>query len=201
MSTTFALHTDEDLLIQLKRGEEQALKMIFNKYYAPLYRFAREMLKERLAAEDAVQDVMLKIWEKRDTLIITTALKSYLYMAVRNHCLNQLKIAGRKNWLEDGIEDDSRFSTNDVADILHAKSLEHKIQIVIENMPPKCALIFKMSRFEGKSYKEMAEDLGLSVKTIENQMGKALQIMREQLQPYIKEAMLMLLVFFKSMHL
>lgn len=201
MTKTAVLYSDEDLLQKLKNGDEQALKMIFNKYYAPLYRFAREILKEKLAAEDAVQDVMLKVWEKRETMVITTAFKSYLYMAVKNHCLNQLKIAGRKNWLEDGMEDDNRFSTNDVADILNAKTLENKIQLVIESLPPKCALIFKMSRFEGKSYKEMAQDLGLSVKTIENQMGKALQILREQLNPYIKESIMMLIALFKCINL
>lgn len=193
MAVVTELYTDDLLLERLKAGDEHALKLLFSKYYAPLYRFAREILKEKLAAEDAVQDVMLKVWERRSSIHITTALKSYLYMAVKNHCLNQLKIAGRKNWLEEGMEDDERFAINNVAEQLHAKTLEQKIHQVIESLPPKCALIFKMSRFEGKSYKEMADELDLSVKTIENQMGKALQILRENLSPYIKESLLILI--------
>lgn len=193
MSSTAELITDEQLFTRLNQHDVSGLEVLFKRYYKPLWRFAKDMLGDSDQAEDAVQEVFGKIWEKRGSIYISSTVKGYLYTAVRNNCLNLIKTNARKNFLEEGMEDDSRFSVEDVQAKLAAKTMQQKINTALELLPPKCGIIFKMSRFEDKSYKEIAEDLGLSVKTVENQMGKALQLMRTYLQPYMKELYTMII--------
>lgn len=182
---TVELHSDTALLKRLAENEHTALELLFKQYYKQLVRFAREIVKSNDQAEDMVQEVFVKIWEKRNQLSDSVQLKPYLYVAVKNHCLNQLKLNERKYWMEDEMEDDIRLSTPDATGQLDAKQLQSKIEQAIEALPPKCGLIFKMSRFEEKSYKEIAEALELSIKTVENQMGKALAILRQSVGNYL----------------
>jgi RNA polymerase sigma-70 factor (family 1) len=178
------LFSDEELIQRIINNDSIGLELLFKRYYAQLVRFAKEILKNKDQAEDMVQEVFTKIWERREKLQINSQVKSYLYVAVKNHCFNQLKLNDRKHWMDEDMEDDMRISTPDSTSMIDAKTLEQKIQLAIEALPPKCGLIFKMSRFEEKSYKEIAEALELSIKTVENQMGKALYLMRASLAPY-----------------
>jgi RNA polymerase sigma-70 factor (ECF subfamily) len=190
------LYSDEQLMFRINNDDEQALELLFKKYYSQLVRFAREILKSKDQAEDMVQEVFVKIWDKRKTISINTQAKAYLFVAVKNHCFNQLKLNERKYWMDEGMEDDIRISTSEGHNQLDAKQLEQHIKLAIDALPPKCGLIFKMSRFDEKTYKEIAEILGLSVKTIENQMGKALMLMRGSLAPYIAQSLLLILSIF-----
>lgn len=99
--------------------------------------------------------------------------------------------------MEEGMEDDERIAVNDVIDHIAAKTLNEKIQKAIELLPDKCKLTFQLSRFENMSYKEIAETMNVSVKTVENQMGKALSVLRASLAPYMKD-MVMGLIFLLS---
>jgi RNA polymerase sigma-70 factor (ECF subfamily) len=193
------LYTDEQLMARMSSGDQQALEQLFRKYYTPLVRFAREILRNTEQAEDMVQEVFTKIWTKRESIDITTYAKSYLYVAVKNHCFNMLKQNEKKHWMDESMEDDIRLSTADTSGNVDAKKLESDIHAAIDKLPPKCGLIFKMSRFEDKSYKEIAEALELSVKTVENQMGKALALLRTALGPYLKDlvSILLILVFWR----
>jgi RNA polymerase sigma-70 factor (family 1) len=187
------LVTDEQLIIRVGDDDKQALEQLFRKYYKPLVRFAKEIVKSKDQAEDMVQEVFVKIWDRRQSIHINSQVKSYLYVAVKNHCFNQLKLNERKQWLEDGMEDDIRIATTEAHNKLDTIQLEQQIQSAIAALPPKCGLIFKMSRFEEKTYKEIAEALELSVKTVENQMGKALTLMRASLSHYLTLPLLSLL--------
>ncbi len=182
-STT--LQADYAILLKLQQNDEQAMELLFKTHYKALLRFAKTILKDASQAEDTVQDVFIKIWEKRQNLIINTSLKSYLYMAVRNHCLNALKLNERKYWMEEGMENDEKMATNDVENKLIAKSLQQQITQAIELLPDKCKLTFQLSRYENMSYKEIAETMNVSIKTVENQMGKALATLRNYLNPYL----------------
>jgi RNA polymerase sigma-70 factor (ECF subfamily) len=183
------------LLDRLKSGDEQSLEQLFKTYYNSLVRFAMGIIKDQSDAEDAVQQVFVKLWENREGLSIHTAIKAYLYMAVKNTCFNRLKQQEKKYWLEDGMDDDIQFSVDNTMQQIHTKSLEKQIQQSLEMLPPKCGLIFKLSRFEEKSYKEIAEILNISVKTVENQMGKALQLMRESLKEHLTSIAIALSLF------
>ena len=185
-----------DIFELIKNSDRNAYEQLFKMYYTPLVSFARNIIRDTDAAEDLVQEVFVKIWERKHTIEIKTSVKAYLYMAVKNHCLNKLKTEQRNAFLNDEMADDVRVATNNTEEYSNTIELSKHIDNALNLLPPKCAVIFKMSRFEDKTYKEIAEALELSVKTVENQMGKALSIMRGALSPYLNQVYLWLTIFF-----
>jgi RNA polymerase sigma-70 factor (ECF subfamily) len=184
-ATLHQINLDNALLQQMKQGDKKALETLFKTYYSSLVKFARNILKNTEQAEDITQDVFIKIWDKRQDLENITSFKAYLFIAVRNQCFNILKVNERKNWLDDEPENYENYMTNHVEANLNAKDLNGKINEAIELLPEKCKLTFQLSRFENLSYKEIAETMNVSVKTVENQMGKALALLRKSVLPYL----------------
>ncbi|MEQ9296924.1 MAG: RNA polymerase sigma-70 factor [Cyclobacteriaceae bacterium] len=173
-----------DLLIRkfLSQGEEQVFDLLFRKMYAPLCHFALKMVNEKTAAEEVVSDVFLKLWNHRDYIEINTSAKSYLYASVRNKSLDFLR-KEKKKPIQHEISAAANCMDNcvSVLDSLALEDLNRKVQMTMCELPPKCQLIFRMSREEGLRYAEIADQLDLSVKTIETQMGRALKHMKEKL--------------------
>jgi RNA polymerase sigma-70 factor (ECF subfamily) len=166
------------------RGDNDAFENIFRQYYQPLCRYAATLTLSNEEAEDIVQRVFVKIWEQRERLNIHSSLKSYLYKMVQHHFLNDL----RRNKLRTMHEDAMKTEKNDQLSAgleIESAELKKKIQAVFEKLPEQCRLIFRLSRVEELRYKEIAEVLGISIKTVENQMGKALKIMRAELADYL----------------
>jgi len=175
----------EQLTTTLKAGNLTAFEMLFRTYYQPLCNYAFTFVQDRDEAEEIVQSTFLNIWEKRENLSIHTGVKPYLYAMVRNACLNVLKhekIKQQHATMEMAI---AERSIESVARTVIASELEGKIHDAMDHLPEQCRLIFKLSRFEDLKYAEIAEQLNISIKTVENQMGKALRIMREQLRDYL----------------
>lgn len=175
----------EQLLPSLKGGNITAFEMLFRTYYQPLCNYAYTYVQDRDEAEEIVQATFLNIWEKRNNLAIHTGVKPYLYAMVRNACLNVLKhekIKQQHAAMEMAVADRSVESTTRT---VMAMELETRIYQAMDKLPEQCRLVFKLSRFEELKYGEIAEQLNISVKTVENQMGKALRIMREQLKDYL----------------
>ncbi|TNE81608.1 MAG: RNA polymerase sigma-70 factor [Bacteroidetes bacterium] len=187
MNLRAAEQSDEQLLLALKEGSEQALHKLFMRYYDALVRFAVPILKDQDAARDVVQEVFARIWEKRAALADETRIKSYLYMAVKNQSINVLRKEERIQWMNEESEmealaprEESTFNT------MVDRDLQVRLKHALSAIPPKCRQVFELSRFEGLSYQQIADTLEISVKTVENQMTKALQIMRKELLPYLK---------------
>ena len=159
--------------------------MLFKTFYQPLCNYAHTFVQDKDEAEEIVQSTFLSVWEKKEITEIRTGIKPYLYAMVRNACLNLIKhekikqkhVASELVMAERSVESVSRT--------VMATELETRISEAMEKLPEQCRLIFKLSRFEELKYAEIAEQLDLSVKTVENQMGKALKIMREQLKDYL----------------
>jgi len=175
----------EQLITTLKAGDLTAFEMLFRTYYQPLCNYAFTFVQDRDEAEEIVQSTFLNIWEKRENLSIHTGVKPYLYAMVRNACLNVLKhekIKQQHATMELAI---AERSIESVARTVIASELEAKIHDAMDHLPEQCRLIFKLSRFEELKYAEIAEQLDISIKTVENQMGKALRIMREHLRDYL----------------
>ncbi len=165
--------------------------MVFRDYYTPLVRYGNTFLKDTDETEDVVQQVFVSLWEKRTQLDIHTSVRAVLYRAVHNACLNRLK--HHKVRREYAGDFKNTQSDSEQTDALEAAELQERINRAIEGMPEQCARIFKMSRFEQLKYQEIADQLGLSIKTVENQMGKALKIIREALKDYLPLFILFLL--------
>lgn len=159
--------------------------MLFRTYYQPLCHYAYSFLQDKEDAEEIVQSTFLMVWEKRETLAIRTSVKPYLYAMVRNACLNVLKhekIKQKYAGEEIAMADRSHDS---VSQAVASHELEYRIQLALEELPEQCRMVFKLSRFEELKYAEIAKQLDISIKTVENHMGKALRIMREQLKDYL----------------
>ncbi len=149
-------------------------------------------MKDTEAAEEIVQELFSDMWIKTDLLKIKTSIKSYLFGAVRNACLNHIK----HQKVEQKYVDRTRFTAqqDDATDFLELDELREKIAAALDKIPEKCREIFELNRFEGKRYKEIAEELNLSLKTVENQMGKALKIMRDELGEYLPAILLLMIL-------
>lgn len=177
--------TEQLTLTSLRTGDITAFEMLFRTHYQPLCNYAYTFVQDRDEAEEIVQSTFLSVWEKRENLEIRTAVKPYLYAMVRNACLNVLKhekVKQQHAAVEMAV---AEKSVESVTRTVIASELETRIYEAMEKLPQQCRLIFKLSRFEELKYSEIADQLDLSIKTVENQMGKALKIMREQLKDYL----------------
>ena len=136
-------------------------------------------------AEEIVQTTFITLWEKKNQIDIHTSMKSYLYQAVHNQCLNKIKHDHVKQTHFEYITYQNNIESPDGYQNMVGKELDEMINNSINSLPLQCRTVFMLSRFENCSYAEIAKQMNLSVKTIENHMGKALRIMRMQLVDYL----------------
>lgn len=146
-------------------------------------------------AEEIVQNVFYKLWEKRDLLEIDTSPKAYLYKAVYHDCLNYIKHTKVKSAHAMHVVRHTTGSVENSSGKLLQGELKGRIHTAMNELPEQCRTIFQMSRFEGLKYQEIADVMGLSVKTIENQMGKALRLLRQKLVEFLPLIILSLFNF------
>ena len=171
------------LFDRIKRGDEKAFEMLFNKYYGHLCLFAARIINDDVTAEEIVQDLFVKLWEKREQLFIETSLKNYLFRSVKNLCLNFIQHNKTKirhaeivlSEVENNFTDDDSYPEIDLA---------FKIEESINSLPEKRKEIFRLSRQEGLKYHEIAQKLNISVKTVETQMSLAIKTLRDKLKKY-----------------
>ena len=178
--------SDQLLVQRLRNKDKSAFEFVFRQHYRQLCGYARKYLDEVEAAEEIVQEVFVKFWEKCDTIAPDSSVKSYLYRSVHNTCLNYIKHMKVRDNYRDYVM--TYMETSSYMDFSEEPKLEQKIRDAIDDLPPQCSRIFKLSRFEGLKYQEIADHLGLSVKTVEVQMGKALKVLREKLKVYLRKS-------------
>jgi RNA polymerase sigma-70 factor (family 1) len=176
---------EKDFVIGLRNGNASVYEAIFKSYYERLCNYANTMTNDMDEAEEIVQNTFLTLWEKHDTIEIHTSVKSYLYRAVHNHCLNRVKHLIVRKEHSDDYKYHADLGSDNVLPELLGNELEQQVNMAIEALPPQCGTVFKLSRFENLSYAEIADQLNVSVKTVDNHMGKALKLMREKLKEYL----------------
>lgn len=169
------------LIARLAKRDEAAFEQVFKAHFKNLHAYACSILRDEVAAEEMVQNVFCKIWERADTLSISGSLSAYLYRAVNNESLNHLKHQKVKAAHALHVAYVGGIQKDNPSRLLQAKELENRLYRVLNELPEQCRTIFQLSRFEELRYREIADRMGLSVKTVENQMGKALRILREKL--------------------
>lgn len=165
---------------------EAEFKELFSTHYDALCRAAWLLLKDRDMAEDAVQDVFVRLWVRRNELVIETSFKAYLYKAVTLRAIDYLRREKRveKVRSETGLK--IVPSESNASSLLESREINAAIEKALEAMPANTQTIFKMSRYGGLKNREIAEALKISIKTVESNMGKALKVMHQHLQPYLK---------------
>lgn len=176
---------DRNIVEALRQGDEQVFETIFKTYYERLCNYANTILNDMDEAEEMVQGAFLTVWEKHDTLEIHTSVKSYLYRAVHNSCLNRVKHYKVRKTYGDSVKNQTELLHDDASQDLIGSELDAIVANAIDSLPDQCKLVFKLSRFENLTYAEIAEQLGISVKTVENHMVKALKVLREKLKDYL----------------
>ncbi len=174
---------NEEILVQkLKDKDKNAFAQVFNQYFGIMVLYANRFMDTKEEAEEIAQDVFVKFWEKCDTLSPDSSIKSYLYRSIHNSCLNAIKHEKVKDAYKQHVIHFLESTYFDHVEFNDPDHLRSRIQDEIDKLPPRCSEIFKLSRYEGLKYQEIAEHLNISVKTVEVQMGKALKILRNTLQ-------------------
>lgn len=166
-------------------GNQKAFEEAFKTHFKSLYAYAFTIVKNDLAAEEMVQNVFFKIWEKKEQLNIQTSVTAYLYRSVYHECLNHIKHQKVKAAYQSHVAYHTKDQTDHAEKKVMLSELQQQLNIALEELPEQCRTIFQMSRFEELKYQEIADRLGISVKTVENQMGKALKLLRVKLVHYL----------------
>ncbi|XOV94755.1 MAG: RNA polymerase sigma-70 factor [Bacteroidota bacterium] len=178
------LESDQILVQKLRRKDISAFELVFNDYYGLLKSYAQRFLDDEADAEEVVQETFIKFWEKCESLDPLSSIKNYLYRSVHNSCLNFIKHQKVKDTYKQYIIEFMEEGEESVYNEEGEKSTIEKIIAEIDKLPPKCQEIFKLSRFEGLKYQEIASHLNISIKTVEVQMGKALRVLREKFKDH-----------------
>ena len=177
-------------------GSSVIFESMFKEHFKDLHGYAMSILKDEATAEEMVQHVFMKLWEKKDNVDIRQSIKGYLYKAVYYECLNYLKHNKVKAAYHTHITRSSSEGQH-AQDSAVLKELQQKIDQALAALPEQCRTIFQMSRFEDRKYRMIAEELGISVKTVEGQMGKALRILRQKLADFLPVILFLLITLKK----
>jgi RNA polymerase sigma-70 factor, ECF subfamily len=169
----------------LKAGSAVAFSLCYDLYFKALCSFANSYVRQPAVAEEIIQNVFLEVWISREKLSSNISIKAYLLTMVRHDCLDHLKHQRLESRYAGEYLQDHSEGFEDVFDALVNKELEQTLQTAISKLPAHCKEVFLLSRFEYLSYKGIAERLSISVKTVENQISKALRIIREELDPFL----------------
>jgi RNA polymerase sigma-70 factor (ECF subfamily) len=174
--TPYTLHLNAD---------EPDFDQIYLDHYSALHHYALTLVNDSAVADEMIQDVFLKILEKREHVTIHTSLKAYLYRSVHNECMNYFKHHKVKQKYQSHTFHEMEKHTEHPLDKLQYREFEQRLQKSINDLPEQCRTVFQLSRFEELKYAEIATQLGISIKTVDNQMGKALKRLRLQLADYL----------------
>ncbi len=174
-----------------KKFDQSQFEQLFREFFTPLCHFSNSFVKDMDAAKGITQEVFAKIWEKRANIDPAKSLKSYLFSSVKNRSLNYIRDHKKFNSQILDIEI-ANFETPFEQDAIELSELQEKIDRTINELPVKLKKVFLLSRFEELKYREIAQKLDISPKTVEAQMSKALKILRDKLKDYIITIILIL---------
>lgn len=168
----------ESFVSLLKKGDKNAFKIIFDTYYKRLYLFSLSYVDDKFAAEEIVENTLLKLWQKRNKLDKIKNLKSYLYTMVRNASIDYNK--KEKKFVRLDVEKHDSFPQRDqyiIEEETHAILFQ-----ALEKLPEKCRKVFELSCLDGVKYKDIAEDLQISINTVKSQRARAIELLKSHLK-------------------
>lgn len=189
------LEQEQQWLSGLRQGREEDLERIFNRYYRYLVVTAYQLLHDDDRAQDQVQELFFSLWTKREQLKVEGRLKAYLRKAVVNRCIDEIRREKRRG---SASEEALPYQVSSLASAdsqIEASELQQHINTAVDALPNRCRAIFALSRFQQLSNKEIAAQLGITVKTVENQMTKALRHLRQALSTHLPEWLIIFLLF------
>ena len=183
---------NESIGTLLAQRDEAAFEQMFKTYFKRLHAYAFTILRDEIQAEEMVQQVFFKLWERNvrkdsfgESLSLSGSISSYLYRAVHNESLNYIKHQKVRSNHQLNVAYSMKNEVEHPAKKIMAGELEKKIHTALNELPEQCRTIFQMSRFDELKYREIADKLGISVKTVESQMSKALRLLRVKLVDFL----------------
>ncbi len=190
----------DELFDQVKIGDQKALELLFAIYFPRLNSFARNVVKDDVISQDIVQDVFVKVWEKRYE-IVTINLEAFLFRLVRNRCIDYIKYLKVVNNRMQEIEMTSKYEElyridfiGDEPYVLIEQELKQKIEQTIESLPERCREVFILSRINGLKNREIADQLNINIKNVERHLSRALQSFRVSFSEEIPIALIILII-------
>ncbi len=173
---------DEQLLLQISQHDDpRAMEKLFHRHYASLCRYVYSIVQCKQTTEEVVSDVLLKIWNQRHTIQIQSSLKAYLLVSVRNLSIDYLRRQARRRTVgTDAIHADLPSNYLSAHDRVVGYEVTDIVEAAIERLPKQGRIIFRLSRDGGMKYKEIADHMGLSIKTIETHMTRSLVFLRQE---------------------
>lgn len=179
-----AQQSEEQIIQGIREGNRVCFQTVFSDHYDRLCQYAFTILRDMDEAEDLVQSMFVKWWERREEIQINQTIKAYLFKSIYNLCINQLEHRQVKRRHLDHATHE--WSGAKQAPEVFSQELEESINAAIDQLPQQCKIIFKMSRYDELRYAEIANKLGISPNTVENQISKALKILRSQLDIFVQ---------------
>jgi RNA polymerase sigma-70 factor (ECF subfamily) len=186
---------EEALVSKLKMGDYSAFNFIFSAFYKDMVLFALRFTYSRDNAEEIVQDTFVKLWEEREGITITVSLKAYLIKLIQNRCIDLYRHRKVVIAHNDYVHDYTQCYEYNTENYLLYSELKNHIEKALGLLPDEVSETFKMNRYEGLKYKEIAEIKGVSIRTVEVRIGKALHLLRNYLSEYFV-SFAALLIFF-----
>ncbi|RIJ50606.1 RNA polymerase sigma-70 factor [Maribellus luteus] len=190
-----------DLIEKLRQGNEAAYISLFNDYYSLLCAYSRRYVGRKDIAEEIVSETFFNLWNNRKKLGSVSSIKAYLFKAVANNSLQYLRKLKSEKKIEDYFSstDGSNIGFKEVAENLTEQSLlvqelSIRIEDAVNQLPPQQQTVFRLKRFEGKTNKEIADEMGIAVKTVEMHLSKAMLSLRNDLKDYLPAFLLFLLL-------
>lgn len=188
-------HDDQFWIENVQKGDERAFEILFKKYYLPLTRFVWRYVNSKAIAEELVQELFAILWEKRDEWDMDTkeSIRAYLYKSARNLALNQIKHLKIKDKYDSEWMEQKENPEIDFRDEYREERIRKAIAQAIEELPPRGKMTYKLHRYDGLTYEEIADVMDVSVKTVESQMTRTLKILRARLSyllPFLLIALL-----------
>ena len=176
--------TDRELLDRLRQGDRDAFDAIFRAHYPAVVAVAERIAGERAVGEEVAQDVMLELWRRHETLSVDESLRAYLVRAARNRALNHLRHERMKVRTAPHAAGQTVTQPDAPARLAEAE-IDAAVRAAVGALPERCREVFELSRGQGLRYAEIAGVMGISVKTVEAQMGKALRMLRQRLAAWL----------------
>jgi len=167
---------DVESMNRIRSGDAAALKFIYNKYWNQLYSSAYNILHDQQACEDIIQDIFINLWNRKDFIEIKVSLKSYLFASTRYAVFKQIRYGSVREDIFDEIH--QRLETPSEYGNIEHRELLSQINSIVDKLSAKCKVVYKLSREEQLSHKEIASQLDISTKTVENHLNKALRQLR-----------------------
>lgn len=173
--------SDSEIIGRIRQGDKQEFEKLFRSSYVSLVRYAKTLIRDHDASEEIVQELFFRLWQDRLNLRIESSFNGYLFRSVHNRALHYIEHQKVVNRHAGEVAAAADISSEPVTEAIYYHELQARVARVLERLPERSRKIFRMSRFEGLKYNEIAEKLAVSLKTVEADMGKALKEFRKAL--------------------